>query len=321
MLTAPRDPALVASSARLVGLPDDAVTAMVARAARATDDDPYADRLLRALAAVPDARARHARRGVPDDVSLATLRDLSRWCAHTQRHLGLPGLCADASAWSREYLHGDLLRLGDCQLAPSRFDAPLVALRHRETGAITALALPLHRDAHAVTGHPIDPVTGAVLPEPVTLSDARWSVELSPGDPTLSLHLPADAPITLRGVLDAIALAHRTFTESPRPKAVWGVAWLLDPQVGALLPRHEGVRDLRRVCHLFPSTMPEAKTIRRLFGPEATRETVRALPRAAMTSLQRDVAALLDDPRRSLAARGGFTLTAELEALRGEASP
>lgn len=316
---ASRDPDVIASSARFVGLVDDAVATVASHARRGTDD-PYADRLLCALASVPAARARHARRGIAHDITRATLGDLALWCQHTQRHLGRPGLCEDAFAWSQEYLRGDLVRLGAYQFAPSVFDAPFVALRHRETRALVTLALPTQHTTTSLAGRVVDPSTGAPHDAASTFDPRVWEVALAPGTPMLSLHIPADCALSLAGVLDAIADAYAFFARepgAPRPRGVWGVAWLLDPQVRALIPRHEGVRDLQRACHLFPSTMPEAKTIRRLFGPEATRASIAVMPRDAMTSLQRAVADLLSDERRALSAKGGYVLNDALDVLAG----
>jgi hypothetical protein len=65
------------------------------------------------LAAVPAARANHERRGVPDDVSWATLRDFGRHTSLCRRMYGHAGL--DAPGWPALHFRGTLFELGRLQ--------------------------------------------------------------------------------------------------------------------------------------------------------------------------------------------------------------
>jgi hypothetical protein len=70
------------------------------------------------LAAVPDVRAWHRRRGIPDDVSWATLADFGRHLAVVRRLHGEPG--ADPPTWLRNHFRGALYQLGRLQFCRAR---------------------------------------------------------------------------------------------------------------------------------------------------------------------------------------------------------
>jgi hypothetical protein len=87
------------------------------------------------LAAVPDVRDWHRRRGIPDDVSWATLADFGRHLAVVRRLHGEPA--ADPPAWLRNHFRGALYQLGRLQFCRSRvwyrqadLDRLGVGLRH-----------------------------------------------------------------------------------------------------------------------------------------------------------------------------------------------
>jgi hypothetical protein len=125
----------------------------------------------------------------------------------------------------------------------------------------------------------------------------------------LEIHIPADTRLSVH---DFFASAREAFVLFRRlkpgfdPKGIFGEAWLLDPQVLTFLPGHEELAKLQDVAILFPGSIPEQKTIRRLFGPRATRESVVALPREKLSGLQRSVADFLSNPAHTLRARGGL---------------
>jgi len=70
------------------------------------------------LAAVPDVRRWHRRRGIPDEVSWATLADLGRHMAIHRRTHGEGGL--DPPTWLWSHFSGALYQLGRLQFCRSR---------------------------------------------------------------------------------------------------------------------------------------------------------------------------------------------------------
>lgn len=68
------------------------------------------------LAVLPDIRRWHRQRGVPDDISWATLADLGRHTARCRRRRGRTGLdCMDSVRWLRLHFSGALYALGRLQ--------------------------------------------------------------------------------------------------------------------------------------------------------------------------------------------------------------
>jgi hypothetical protein len=132
-----------------------------------------------------------------------------------------------------------------------------------------------------------------------------------PGTALLEIHIPADTRLSLDAFFasgrEAIALFER-LKPGLELRGFFGEAWLLDPQVLGLLPEHQELARLQKVATLFPGRIPEAKTIRRLFGPDATRADVVKRPRERLSALQRSVAQFLADPENALKAHGGLWL-------------
>jgi hypothetical protein len=133
----------------------------------------------------------------------------------------------------------------------------------------------------------------------------------------LDMRIPgAVRMVTLEDVAHAMRdafLLFRKLSPETLPLGVCGESWRLDPQVLALFADEPGVHDLQRACSLYPSTITEDVTIRRIFGPEMTRAGLSAhTPR---TSVEERLVRFLADPARGLVARGGFVLREELERM------
>src|SRR2546423_13731537 len=101
------------------------------------------------LAALADVRRFHARRGIPDDISWATLSDLGRTLKRDRLLLGDGGL--RTSGWLTLHFRGALYELGRLQFnrmtvrAAHVSDAlrdgdPAIGIHMPETGPLTAAA-------------------------------------------------------------------------------------------------------------------------------------------------------------------------------------
>jgi hypothetical protein len=295
--------------------------------------------LLAALLQIPGAAERHRRLGVDPAVSDDTFRDLALWCAHFRGRRGFHGITLEILDWSQSYLRGNVFRTGalEWELRESYaatwvfrrgadrrwLIAPGTWLsyggRHRcnegEPGARRAGGVV---DEEVVRAHPIDVARGVVdLDSFVTLDRAEWTCELSPRSVMLEMHIPEDAGLDLASFVASARRAEKLFArfDAREHEGLFGDAWLLDPQVAALLPGNCGVAALQAACALVPGAIPEAKTVRRLFGPSATRASVLASPRAKMNSLQRAIAVFLEDPAHMLCATCGVVVRDGLGAL------
>lgn len=267
--------------------------------------------LVLALSQVPAARARHAAQAVPDDVSWATLSDLAIWVLHFELQTGAPGITVEILDWAQRYLRGDLFRIGVLQFDLRPFGGPIRVYRHQRDRSLRLTLL---------DGREIDPRTGDPIENPSARAplDDAWSLVADPGSPILDMHIPAGTKLGEREVAHAIRDGLAFFaTRRPdvSPVGAAGEAWLLDPQMTFLLPKNAGLHAIQADCCLYPSVLLEAKTIRRLFGPDVTREMLPMLPRDRMTSLLRTVVDHLADPKNTLRARGGLLLREELDAI------
>ncbi|MGH7440917.1 MAG: hypothetical protein ACRENE_35015, partial [Polyangiaceae bacterium] len=264
---------------------------------------------------------------------------LALWCGHFQVRYGLAGITLEILDWSQSYLQGNLVRLGsvEWELRES-YAAAWSLLRGAERRWVIAPGTWLsyggrHRcaggepgarraggsiDDERVVAHPIDTSRGAVdLDTVITLDRAEWTCELSPASTLLEMHIPEDARLELAAFVQSARRAERLFArfDARKPEGAFGDAWLLDPQIRALLPRSAGIAVLQAAVALVPGAIPEEKTLRRLFGPTATRASVLASSRVSMTSLQRAVAAFLEDRGNMLSAACGVLPGDALDAL------
>lgn len=293
----------------LHGATTEGIARARATAAALAVEDARTYFLVIALAQVPFAEARHAARGIDATITRRTMADLSVWARHFAKQVGARGITPDILDWSQRYLRGDLLRIESLQLELMALTGRIRVLRDRRTGVLSAVDL---------EGRAIDLATGEVTSERPSHEPSAWELVLEPGTPVLDMHVPADSMLSLRRVASSIRAARAVFARlqpEVHPVAVAGEAWILDPQIRDLLPHNTGIHALQSACRLYPSALPEAKTIRRLFGPDVQRADLAALPRDPMTSLQRAVVDFLAPPSASLRARGGFILIDELERL------
>lgn len=307
--------------------------------------------LLLALLEIPAAVSRHESLQVDATISSDTLRDLSIWCRHFREKFGHKGITLEILDWAQYYLRGDLYRIGALQLEMVRFSGPIRAFRHKTTQELRVLAEPGHTFFHGgraaskplpeggrtaqlgnepdafvaegsmdgpkVTGHLVGP-TGAVSREMTSLDTSEHEIALWPGAPMLEMHIPEGARVLVTTFHSSLSAAlpffGRLFPEVS-PLGIFGEAWLLDPQVPKLVPKLSGIAAIQSICTLYPATIPEAKTIRRLFGPTATRRSAVSAPREGMNILQRSIASFLDAPENNLCATGGFLLNDRIAAF------
>ena len=267
-----------------------------------------------ALSQVAAAEARHEARGVPKEVSLATLGDLGVWVGHFAAQTGAIGITLEILDWAQRYLRGELYQIGALQFDLRPFEGSIRVHRHNESRRLALTWLEEGAD-----GRVIDAASGEISSLRAPRYDrAEWEIVLEPGTPALDMHIPAGAKIGALEFAHAIRDAY-TFFETLQPGVVpagaCGEGWLLDPQMAELLPENEGLQAIRRACCLYPSSLSEAKTIRRLFGPDVERSHLPYLPREGMTALHQALLAFLADPARSLRARGGLILREELDEL------
>jgi hypothetical protein len=182
------------------------------------------------VAAVPDVRGWHARHGVPDDVSWATLADLGQHVRLHRRRHGTTGL--DTQFWLTAHFSGALYALGRLQF-----------------------------NAHALGEGPAGP--------PQWYDEAtveRLGAGFRPGDAALGVHIPEAGPLTPEACDASFAEAQRFF---PRhfPEHAARIAtctsWLLDEQLAEYLPATSNIVRFQRRFEIVPGAPEDDQEILR----------------------------------------------------------
>lgn len=265
------------------------------------------------LAGVPRLRALHGERGIPEEVTRATLRDIEIWMRHFRRNRGYWGL--QNMGWPTNHFAGRLYRLGRLQFMHVPYGGPARAFLHRETGRVVALwagEAKVRRDGYVdgtndvfdeearaleftltddiAEGHVIHPL-GFVTPQRLALPLSEWSPALLPGDPVLDIHIPEDGRMDFdacgESLRQAQAFFPRHFPERPPAVAFVCCTWFFDAQYQQLLPPTSNIVRFQREFYLSPVLSYDGEPFRRVFGEMP--EDLSAAPRD--TALRR---AMLD---------------------------
>lgn len=174
------------------------------------------------LATVPAVRAWHTTRGVPDDVSWATLADLGRHVVIEDRISGQTGL--DAPWWMMLHVRGVIFEVGALQYTPYHTGGP-------------GTPSPWYYDDYA----------------------RRLGPGFLPGDLAFGVHIPEGAPLGRESCLSSMRRAARLFDrlfaeELPGQgrRLATCSSWLIDDQLAGLLPAESKIVGFQRMFHLVP---------------------------------------------------------------------
>lgn len=324
---------------------DDGELARFLEAVRAgrIDERPPLWNLLVALLQIDEGDARHERLGIERDVSDATWRDIGLWATTFRERMGFVGITTEILDWAQSYLRGHLIRVGAVQWDFQTSYARAFAFENRQTHDVVYAIAPgtwlsyggRHRCAEGeserggqraegemgdgfVRAHPIDVRRAAVdFTKLVTFASDEWETLLTPESVLMEMHTPADAPLDLKLFAESYRRAEGIFAriDPRRPAGAFGDAWLLDPQVREMLPNNFGIAAFQSAVSLLPGAIPEAKTIRRFFGANATRASIGSLPREGMSSLQRAIVDFVAKPEHMLCAACGMLLRRDMDAI------
>jgi hypothetical protein len=247
------------------------------------------------LSATELPAALHRGRGIAPEVTCATLADLARWIDHYHTRTGHWGL--ENVRWLLWHWQGDLFELGrlQYQFAPFPWDYHVWRNRANTEFAILAATgvevrgdgLPqgtngerddLHgwvahyaEDTRGITGHAVTE-TGIIARESRTLAAAEWVRVGERNNRALSMHIPAGSPLDPVACADSLAQA-RHFFERHFPeddiRLLYMNSWLLDPQLGQLLPATANLAQFQQIYRLVPVADANARQLLdRVFGSE-----------------------------------------------------
>ena len=306
----------------------------VARAEAAFDDDAHLLRGLMLLESIRLVRERQNARGVPADITHATLdhHPCSTLRDYAAQH-GRAGADRWIWSWYRTVGSGDLYRLGRLEFIPEKWVLPFRFFVHTQTGETLAIldagerfddegyntgattwATTLTETDEAIVGCPISP-RGFALQAPVRLPRREWRLALGPGDTVLDMHIPGDEPLTIEPVRTALLSAEPFFDHFyPEQRFVAYVcdSWVFSTQLEAMLPPESNILRMQCEGYLFPVGDGQAPFLNFTFG--ATSIDLATAPRD--TRLRRAVIAHME--KGGTLRCGGFLLLRRDLARFGE---
>lgn len=259
-------------------LPLEAAAALRAR------DERFAERLsadlqcvyacLLILEDVPLTIAQHRERGFPWEITLETLSDIGIWCNDLFKREKRCGILPAQIKWLNHQKNMEIVRIGRFQyMTRPCFGGRIKVFRRKKRTGYRILAehgLSMTREgqrteenaafhtvyrenAQSFSGNPVE--NGYVRPDSLDLSCEDWEKVLEYGDPMLSIHIPADGPMTPEISLCSLRKAaefFRTYYPDMPWKGFWCHSWLLDPFLRTLLPPSSNILRFQELGMLYP---------------------------------------------------------------------
>lgn len=232
---------------------------------------PVAAYLL-ALKMVPDTIQRHKEKHIPWKITSDTLSDIAIWSNDYRNHSNGVGIDPEKLTWLMNQPNLTILRIGRLQyITEPCFGGKIKVFRNRKTSEVKVFAeggLAMdrngQRDDHAdfvtsyseddsgFTGNPVE--KGFSSSALITLKHSLWKKILEYGDPMLSIHIPADGPMTPENCLASMRDA-ASFFDTVYPvnwKGFWCHSWLLDPFLQEILPATSNIVQFQMHGTLYP---------------------------------------------------------------------
>ncbi|WP_432799480.1 acyltransferase domain-containing protein [Poriferisphaera sp. WC338] len=167
-------------------------------------------------------------RGVPEEITQATLHDVVRWTRFNSKDKGR--LALTQSVWLNHHMNSRLHQIGRLQFERRACDYKSIIARDSETGELRGYG----EDEH-------DQVWGKVI--------------LEEGDPIVSIHIPRsgamDHDVCTKSFVDAKQFFTKYYPEF-QPKAYCCFSWLTNPLWSQYLMETSNVRKFVERYHPYP---------------------------------------------------------------------
>lgn len=291
----------------------DSYTPTVTQAEAAFGDDAPALRALMVLDSIRLVREKQSARGVPVDITRATLERHA--CPTLREYFARHGrIGADDWIWwwYRTVGSADLYRLGRLEFIPEAWNYPWRIFVNDATGEMIVLLnaglgftddgyMPgpttwtsaLQETADAFFGHAVSP-RGFAIPRLVCLSRAEWRQFPGNDDWVLDIHVPGDTPLTLDAIREALQRSEPFFDHfySDKPFVAWVCdSWLFSTQIEDFLPPESNILRWQREGYLLPNDSAGDDFLAFVFGAShvnpATAPRDTRLRRAVIAHLER----------------------------------
>lgn len=230
-----------------------------------------------ALGAAPRLRAQNQQRGIPKNVTKATLWDIGivqlRFARYNDDKIGIqPRLLQ----WHRLVSSGNLHRVGRFEYIARPFRGRLRAYRNMATAQVAALSLPdvnydsegflpidndafswtsnSNEDKSTFTGNPVSPL-GFAMHQQKSLDKREWEIALQPDDISLEIHIPEGEALTeescRQSFAEAIEFYAKYYPEVTTHSFVC-YSWLFNTQFETLFSPKSNVVAWQHEVYLFP---------------------------------------------------------------------
>lgn len=251
------------------------------------------------VAQTPSLLNRQAKRGIPQDETIALLGDIERWIDDYRNRHGTWGF--DKIGWLKLHFRERLVQIGRLQYEPTTFEWPFVIIGGPGGGtpkAIVEGGCPVRADGRfvgtdagsrfppgdidqsesfrttleetptAVVGHVVRP-DATIPPEATRVEKGASTTVARRGDPAFAVHVPAGGSLhpdaIAASLREARAKLPRYYPDHPASLFVCD-SWLLDPALGEYLgPDANIVRFQRRFTLIPMEKADDHQHIERLF--------------------------------------------------------
>ena len=246
--------------------------------------------LLVALGTVSKSIEKYQQVKVPENIIKDTLSTLKKVVDFYQNINGTPGLYPTQLAWTRNYLHGRIFRLGRMEYKLAEVFPFGTVLKNRRNGRKILLApdginyningfcsqgdngqksftVKYHEDADSIYGYPVSPY-GFTLARKQSFCKQDWEIVLKEGDIVIDMHIPYGGGMNLEICKDSFKKAFsffRTIYQKNFKEVIFCRSWIFNTQFEEKLP-DSNLAKLMRECYLFPATSSGMDGFFFLFG-------------------------------------------------------
>jgi hypothetical protein len=261
--------------------------------------------------ASPLAYEKNSRAGIPEDITLQTLRDINVWIDNFRLATGRWGL--SEYFWLVKHYSGNLFQIGLFQYELYPFPDWAYIFEHHSTGEQVVLAPDSEVTAtghiigssgeddclfstafkiknHAFQGCLIDTQKGIVQNKRIELPLDDWNLILQPGDLTLFVHIRQGEKMDKRACLDSMEQVKKFYYQyfpEIKPAAFISKSWLLDPNLVNILHENSNIVKFMHLFHKVPVYERVPMILERVFGIGTEMKNIKDAPEN--TTLQKNL--------------------------------
>ncbi len=265
--------------------------------------------------AAPLVYKKNANVGIPEEITLATLRDINIWIDNFKSFTGRWGL--SEYFWLVKHYSSNLFQIGLFQYELHPFPDWCYVFENSSTGEQIVLAsstdvnatghvrgssgeddLQFKTDFKLVDstyqGYVIDTNKGIILNKKVQLPVKDWRLILQPGDITLFVHIRQGVKMDYHACLDSFDKAKKFYFEffpEIKPTALISNSWLLDPNMANILNEGSNIVRFMGLFHKVPVYAKVPMILERVFGFGTKMDDISKAPEK--TTLQRNLKSYL----------------------------